>query len=153
MRNLRRSTSIILSAITLLACVVVFAPGAGARQPTSPKSGPWGDTDGSGQYLLFTIRNRRVVDIDGGITMNCGGVNSAFTFGRGTVDDRIVLRGRGRARHWEASLRLTEDDIGRQGVVDVGIQFSGRKRSNALITVQTSDGQCSGSLGLDPKIG
>ncbi|MEX0992841.1 MAG: hypothetical protein WDZ37_02490 [Solirubrobacterales bacterium] len=142
-----------LSAIALLACVMVFAPGTSARQPTAPKSGPWSDTDGATQYLLFTVRNRRVVDIDGGITLSCGGVNSAFTYGRGTVDDRIVLRGRGRSRHWEASLRLTEDDIGRQGVVDVGIHFRGRKRSSALITVETSDGQCFGSLALEPKIG
>lgn len=146
-----RNTLILAAAAACIAALAI--PAAAATRPAPPKAALWGDNDAGNQYLLFKIQGRRIVDIDGGILMNCGADNSAFSFGRGTVDERIVLRGRGSRRHWEASLRISEDDVGRQGVVDVGINFTGRKRARALITVQTNDGQCSGSLALDPKTG
>jgi hypothetical protein len=122
--------------LVALVAVVALAPGASARPaPTSVvPNGTYGVNGPRGEYVVFTVRNRKVRNLNFNIQITCQAPDSPseqrfFSGGANAPQDRTIPANGKLILNWQ------EDGGGRYGQVHVELKFGVRDVANFAVIV------------------
>ncbi|HEV7562837.1 MAG TPA: hypothetical protein VGO24_04985 [Solirubrobacterales bacterium] len=136
----------VVAALGLVACLLASgAPEADARPAQPPTAvipnGTYGVNKAArGEYIVFTVRNRRVRDLEFQIQVSCQASDSPtseqrfFSAGARAPQGHLVSSNGKLALSWE------ERGEGRLGEIDVGLKFGARDVANIGVVVPEEEG-------------
>jgi len=121
--------------LVVLIAAVALVPGAGARQPTAViPDGTYGTLGPRGEYVVFTVRNRKVRNLNFNMQITCQAPDSPseqrfFSAGPDAPQGRTIPANGRLILNWQ------EDGGGRYGQVHVEFKFGVRDIFNAAVIV------------------
>jgi hypothetical protein len=139
---MRRTSSISLRAVAAAALLVALiavtalAPSAGARRTTAVvPNGTYGTLGPRGEYVVFTVRNRKVRDLNFNIQITCQASDSPTSEQRFFSGGATAPQGRAIPANGKLILNWQEDGGGRYGQVHVELKFGVRDVANFAVIV------------------
>jgi hypothetical protein len=144
MRRRRPASSRSLGAIALLVALVAIAalaPAAGARRTTAVvPDGTYGVLGPRGEYVVFTVRDRKVRDLNFNIQITCQASDSPLSEQRFFSAGADAPQGRTIPAGGKLILNWRERGNGRLGQVHVELKFGVRDVANFAVIVPEEPG-------------
>jgi len=133
---------VVTAACAALVGAVAFAPGAGARPTTAViPNGSYGAINAArGEYVVFTVRNRRVRDLEFQIQITCQASDAPNSEQRFFTGGAVAPQGRVIPANGKLILNWQERGNGRLGNVNAELKFGVRDVANFAVIVPEEPG-------------
>jgi hypothetical protein len=133
---------IVTAACAALIATVAFAPGAAARPTTAVvPNGTYGALNAArGEYVVFTVRNRRVRDLEFQIQITCQASDEPSSEQRFFTGGAVAPQGRVIPANGKLILNWQERGNGRLGNVNAELKFGVRDVANFAVIVPEEAG-------------
>jgi len=133
---------VVTGACASLIGAVAFAPGAGARPTTAViPNGSYGAINAAqGEYVVFTVRNRRVRDLEFQIQITCQASDAPNSEQRFFTGGAVAPQGRVIPANGKLILNWQERGNGRLGNVNAELKFGVRDVANFAVIVPEEPG-------------